>query len=159
MIKKVLLAGIATAVLSAGFAAANAKTAASPLVALDLRGHWVCTQTGDGGGTYNEDWSAPLGGLWLRATDSTKGQATAEHTVTFSKADSTWVVLDDFLPGSYDVLHGTASGINHIAFHAVYPKLALAVTYNRLTPGTYTIDVKGNVQGRKVLTHSVCVKQ
>lgn len=158
MIARFFLAAAASAVLASGVAPALAKTAASPLVALQLRGHWVCTQSGDGGGTYNEDWSAPVGGLWLRATDSTKGQVTAEHTLTFSKADSTWVVLDDFLPGSYDVLHGTSSGSNHIAFHAVYPKLALAVTYNRLTPVQYTIDVNGNVQGHKILTHSVCVK-
>lgn len=158
MIGRVFLAALAGAVLATGIATVHAKTAAFPLVALQLRGHWVCTQTGDGGGTYNEDWTAPVGGLWLRATDSTKGQVTAEHTLTFSKADSTWVVLDDFLPGSYDVLHGTSSGSNHIAFHAVYPKLALAVTYNRPTPVQYTIDVSGNVGGKKVLTHSVCIK-
>jgi hypothetical protein len=157
MIGRLVSAALALTVLASA-AAAQAKTAASPLVALQLRGHWVCTQTGDSSGTYNEDWTAPVGGLWLRATDSTKGQVTAEHTVTFSKANSTWVVLDDFLPGSYDVLHGTSSGTSRIAFHAVYPKLALAVTYNRLTAVKYTIDVHGNVQGKKILTHSVCVK-
>ena len=158
MIGRLVSAALALTVLASA-AAAQAKTAASPLVALQLRGHWICTQTGDGNGTYSEDWSAPVGGLWLRATDSTKGQVTAEHTLTFSKANSMWVVLDDFLPGSYDVLHGTSSGTSHIAFHAVYPKLALAVTYNRLTPVKYTIDVNGNVQGKKVLTHSVCIKR
>ena len=157
MIGRLVSLALALAML-AGAAAAQAKTAASPLVALQIRGHWVCAQTGGGNGTYSEDWTAPVGGLWLRATDSTKGQVTAEHTITYSKADSTWVVLDDFLPGSYDVLHGTPAGSNRINFHAVYPKLALAVTYNRLTPTKYTIDVKGNVQGKKVLTHSVCVK-
>ena len=158
MIGRLVSLALALAVIGSA-AAVQAKTAASPLVALQIKGHWVCTQTGDGGGTYNEDWTAPVGGLWLRATDSTKGQATAEHTLTYSKADSTWVVLDDFLPGSYDVLHGTSSGTNRIAFHAVYPsKLMLAVTYSRLTPTRYTIDVNGSVQGRKILTHSLCVK-
>jgi hypothetical protein len=158
MIGRVFLAIAAGAVLASGIAPVHAKTAASPLVALQLRGHWVCAQTGGSAGTYNEDWSAPLGGLWLRATDSTKGQATAEHTLTYNKADSTWVVLDTFLAGSYDVLHGTASGSDHIAFHAVYPKLALAVVYDRLTPVKYSIDVNGNIQGKKILTRSLCVK-
>ncbi len=157
MIGRLLLTGMAV-VLASGFAAAQAKTAASPLVALQLKGHWVCAQTGSSAGTYDQDWTAVFGGTWLRATDSTKGQVTGEHTVTFNKADSTWVVLDAFLPGSYDVLHGTASGSSHIAFHAVYPKLALSVVYNRVTPTQYTIDVSGNVQGKKVLTRSVCAK-
>ncbi len=158
MIGRLFLAAIATAVLSSSVAAVHAKTAASPLVALQLRGHWTCTQTGGPGGTYSQDWSAPFGGLWLRATDSAKGQVTAEHTVTFNKADSTWVVLDALPAGNYDVLHGTESGSSHIAFHAVYPKLALAVVYNRITPAKYTLDVTGNIQGKKLLTHSVCVK-
>ncbi|HEX5274326.1 MAG TPA: hypothetical protein VFW34_03550 [Candidatus Rubrimentiphilum sp.] len=158
MIGRLFLAGITAAVLASGAATAHAQTAASPLVALQLRGHWTCTQAGGTGGTYSQDWTAPFGGLWLRATDSVKGQVTAEHTITFNKADNTWVVLDAFLAGNYDVLHGTESGSNHIAFHAVYPKLALAVVYNRLTPVKYTLDVTGNLQGKKLLTHSVCVK-
>lgn len=159
MMARFFLAAVAAAVLASGITAVSAKTAASPLVALQLKGHWLCTQTGSQSGTYNEDWSAPLGGLWLRATDSVKGQVTAEHTVTYSKADSTWVDLDAFLPGSYDVLHGTSTGSNHIAFHAVYPKLALSVVYNRLTPVKYTIDVNGNIQGKKIVNRSVCVKR
>ncbi len=158
MIGRLFLAAIATAVLASGIATVHAKTAASPLVALQLRGHWTCTQTGGNNGTYSQDWSAPLGGLWLRATDSVKGQVTAEHTLTFNKADSTWVVLDAFLAGNYDVLHGTASGSNHIAFHAVYPQIALTVVYSRLSPAKYTLDVTGNLQGKKLLTHSVCMK-
>jgi len=158
MMRRLLPAAIALAVLASGSGTGRAATAASPLVALQLKGHWVCAQTGGPGGTYNVDWSAPLGGLWLRATDSVKGQVTAEHTITYSKADSTWIVLDAFLPGSYDVLHAAASGSSRIAFHAVYPKLALSVVYNRLTPVKYTIDVNGNVQGKKILTHSDCVK-
>ncbi len=159
MIHKVLPAVFAATLLVAGTAAVQAATAASPLVALQLRGHWVCTQSGSSSGTYDQDWTAVFGGTWLRASDSTKGQVTAEHTVTFNKADSTWVVLDDFLPGSYDVLHGTESGITHIVFHEVYPKLGLTVVYNRLTPAKYTVDATGNVAGKKVLAHSVCVKQ
>jgi hypothetical protein len=158
MIQKFLLAGIAFAVFASGTGIGRAATAASPLVALQLRGHWVCAQTGSSTGTFDQDWTPVIGGTWIRATDSTKGQVTAEHTVTFSKADSTWVVLDEFLPGSYDVLHGTESGSTHIAFHAVYPKLALAVVYNRLTPLKYTLDATGNLQGKKIMTHSVCVK-
>jgi len=159
MIQKFLPAGLAAAILASGMGIGRAATAASPLVALQLKGHWVCAQTGSSTGTFDEDWSAVFGGTWMRGTESTKGQVTAEHTVTFNKADRTWVVLDAFLPGSYDVLHGTASGSSHIAFHAVYPKLALAVVYNRLTPVKYTLDATGNVQGKKVLTHSVCVKR
>jgi|GEM_PF-5738593 len=160
MIGRLFSAALAAAVLASAAPAAQAKTAASPLVALQLKGHWVCAQTGSSSGTYNEDWSAAFGGTWLRATDSTaKGQVTGEHTVTFNKATSTWVVLDAFLPGSYDVLHGTSAGANHIAFHAVYPKLALAVTYNRVSPASYTIDVNGNIEGKKVLTRSVCTKR
>jgi hypothetical protein len=158
MIGRLFSAALAAGVLASTITV-QAKTAASPLVALQLKGHWVCAQTGSSSGTYNEDWTAAFGGTWLRATDSTtKGQVTGEHTVTFNKATSTWVVLDAFLPGSYDVLHGTSASPNHIAFHAVYPKLALAVTYNRLSPASYTIDVNGNVQGKKVLTRSVCTK-
>ena len=159
MIGRLFSAALAVAVL-ASTVIVHAKTAASPLVALQLKGQWVCAQTGSSSGTYNQDWTAALGGTWLRATDSTaKGQVTGEHTVTFNKATSTWVVLDAFLPGSYDVLHGTSAGPNHIAFHAVYPKLALAVTYNRVSPASYTIDVNGNIQGKKVLTRSVCTKR
>jgi poly(3-hydroxybutyrate) depolymerase len=157
MIRSVFLAAVAVLVSSVAAAAANPP--ASPIAQLQLKGHWACTQTGGGGGTYSEDWTTPLGGLWLRATDSVKGQTTQEHTVTFSKVSSTWVVLDAFPTGAYDVLHGTASpNLSSIAFHAVYPKLALAVTYKRLTPAKYSIDVMGNIQGKKVATHAVCVK-
>ena len=156
MIRSVLLA--AAAVLVSAGAAAAANPPASPLAQLQLKGHWLCTQTGNQPGTYNEDWSTPLGGLWLRATDSVKGQTTQEHTVTYNKASSTWIVLDAFPTGAYDVLHGTGTA-NKIAFHAVYPKLALAVTYNRLTPARYTIDVTGNIEGKKVATHADCAKR
>lgn len=158
MIGRLLFAALAAAVL-VGAGAAQAKTAASPLVALQLKGHWVCTQSGSASGTYNEDWTAVFGGTWLRATDSANGQVTGDHTITYSKASSTWVVLDAFVPGSYDVLHGTSSDPNHIAFHAVYPKLALAVTYNRVSPASYTVDVKGNIEGKKILTRNVCNKR
>ncbi len=146
------------AALASTIVLAQAKPAASPLVALQLKGHWVCAQTGSSSGTYSEDWTAAFGGTWLRATDSAAGQVTGEHTVTFSKANSTWIVLDAFPTGAYDVLHGAGSGANRIAFHAVYPKLALAVTYARQTPAQYTVDVNGNIQGKKILTHSVCAK-
>jgi hypothetical protein len=135
-----------------------AKPAASPLVQAQLSGHWICVQTGGAGGTFNEDWSPVFGGTWLRATDSVKGLTTAEHTLTFSKATSTWIVLDAFPTGAYDVLHGTGTGATTIAMHAVYPKLALAVTYTRLSPTKYTVDVNGNIQGKKLLTRSVCTK-
>ena len=157
MIRSALLAAAVIAASSPAAAAANPP--ASPLAQLQLKGHWLCTQTGGQGGTYNEDWTTPLGGLWLRATDSVKGVTTQEHTVTYSKTNSTWVVLDAFPSGAYDVLHGTGSGDRKIAFHAVYPKLALAVTYTRLTPAKYTIDVNGNIEGKKVATQAVCVKK
>ena len=156
MIRSVLLA--AAAVLVSSVAAAAANPPASPLAQLQLKGHWLCTQTGSRPGTYNEDWSTPLGGLWLRATDSVKGQTTQEHTVTFNKASSTWIVLDAFPTGAYDVLHGTGTA-SKIAFHAVYPKLALAVTYARVTPAKYTIDVMGNIEGKKLVSHADCVKR
>jgi len=136
-----------------------AKPAASPLVQAQLKGHWVCVLTGGTGGTFSEDWSPVFGGTWLRATDSAKGVTTAEHTLTFSKVDSTWVVVDEFPNGKYDVLHGTGSGATKIAMHAVYPKLALAVTYTRLLPTKYAVDVNGNIQGKKLITRSVCTKR
>src|SRR5438552_4192173 len=80
----------------ATFTAQAAKPAASPLVQAQLKGHWICIQTGGAGGTFNEDWSPVFGGTWLRATDSVKGVTTAEHTLTYSKATSTWIVLDAF---------------------------------------------------------------
>lgn len=158
MTVRLLFAAIGAIVFASTIALAQGKTAASPLVEAQLKGHWVCAQTGGPGGTYNEDWTPVFGGTWLRATDSVKGVTTAEHTLTFSKVDSTWIVLDAFPTGAYDVLHGTGSGASRIAFHAVYPKLALAVTYARLTPARYTVDVNGNIQGKKVLTHSSCTK-
>ena len=87
-----LTAAAVAAVLVGGaaFTAQAAKPAASPLVQAQLKGHWVCTQTGGPGGTFNEDWTPVFGGTWLRGTDSVKGVTTAEHTLTFSKAISTW---------------------------------------------------------------------
>ncbi|HET9393236.1 MAG TPA: hypothetical protein VFO29_06945 [Candidatus Rubrimentiphilum sp.] len=156
-----LTAAVTSAVLFAGaaLAAQAAKPAASPLVQAQLKGHWVCMQTGTSSGTFNEDWTPVFGGSWLRATDSVKGVTTAEHTLTYSKAISTWIVLDAFPTGAYDILHGTGTGATRIAFHAVYPKLALAVTYARLSPAKYTVDVNGNIQGKKLATHSVCAKR
>ena len=142
----------------AALSAQAAKPAASPLVQAQLKGHWVCAQTGGAGGTFNEDWTPVFGGTWLRATDSAKGVTTAEHTLTYSKTTSTWIVLDAFPSGAYDVLHGTGTGASRIAMHAVYPKLALAVTYTRLSPTKYTVDVNGNIQGKKLITRSVCTK-
>jgi hypothetical protein len=158
MIGRLFLAAIGATVFATTIALAQAKTAASPLVQLQLSGHWVCVQTGGPGGTYNEDWTPVFGGTWLRATDSVKGVTTAEHTLTFSKADSTWIVLDAFPTEAYDILHGTGSGASRIALHAVYPKLALAVVYARLTPTHYTVDVNGNIQGKRILTHSACTR-
>ena len=143
----------------AAVAAQAAKPAASPLVQAQLKGHWVCAQTGDAGGAFNEDWTPVFGGTWLRATDSVKGVTTAEHTLTYSKATSTWIVLDAFPTGAYDILHGTGTGATRISMHAVYPKLALAVTYTRLSPTKYTVDVNGNIQGKKLVTRSVCTKR
>ena len=156
MIRSVFLAAVA--VLATSLTAAAAKPPASPMAQLQLKGLWSCTQTGSQGGSYDENWTTPLGGLWLRATDSVKGVTTQEHSVTFNKADSTWVVLDAFPTGAYDVLHGTGTA-KKIALHAVYPKLALAVTYTRLTPAKYTIDVSGNIEGKKIASHAVCVKK
>lgn len=147
------------ALSSVATSAGATKQAASPLVAAELRGHWVCTQTGGVSPSFNEDWTPLFGGTWLRATDSVKGQVTGEHSLTYSKVDSTWVVVDVLPLGSYDVLHGTGSGSSKIAFHAVYPKLALAVNYARLTPARYSIDVIGNVMGRHIKMHSVCNKR
>lgn len=148
------------------FAAASvqadaAKPAASPMGQIQLRGHWVCTQTGtSGSGTFAQDWAPVFGGTWLRATDSTKGQVTGEHTLTYSKADSTWIVLDAFFIGSYDVLHGTGSGANRITFHAVYPAgVGLSVIYARVTPTQYTADAAGTIRGKKLNVHDVCNKR
>jgi len=153
-----LTAAAAAALLLGGatLTAQAAKPAASPLVQAQLKGHWICALTGGAGGTFSEDWTPVLGGTWLRATDSAKGVTTGEHTLTFSKATSTWIVLDASPTGAYDVLHGTGTGATRIAFHAVYPKLALAVTYTRLSPTKYTVDVNGNIQGKKLVTRSVC---
>ncbi|HEV2262244.1 MAG TPA: hypothetical protein VGR69_08170 [Candidatus Rubrimentiphilum sp.] len=146
--------------LGVGTVQAAKPPAASPLVAANLRGHWTCIRTGGTAARFNEDWTPLFSGTWLRATDSEKGQATAEHTVTYNKADSTWISVDLSPLGTNDVLHGTGSGTSQIAFHAVYPpKLALAVTYARLTPTRYSIDVAGNVMGKKIKTHSVCDKR
>ena len=159
MFRRVTAPAIAALVLLAATTAQAAKPAASPLVQAQLKGHWICAQTGGAGGTFNEDWSPVLGGMWLRATDSVKGVTTAEHTLTYSKATSTWIVLDAYPTGGYDVLHGTGTGATRIAMHAVYPKLALAVTYTRLSPTKYTVDVNGNIQGKKLVTRSVCTKR
>jgi len=158
MIGRLLLGAAGAAVLAGMVATAQAKSAGSPLGALQLNGHWVCTQTPEGG-TFSEDWAPMFHGLWLRATDSAKGTVTAEHTVSYNKASSTWVVLDAFATGSYDVLHATTSSPALIAFHAVYPQQVLSVTFNRVSPKRYTIDVNGNVEGKKVQAHNDCTKQ
>ena len=54
---------------------------------------------------------------------------------------------------------GTGTAATRIPFHAVYPKLALAVTYTRLSPTKYAVDVNGNIQGKKLVTRSVCTKR
>ena len=153
MLRSLFVSALALTLLAA------AQPAASPLVQAQLRGHWVCAQTGGPGGTYNEDWTMPFGGTWLRASDSVKGVSTGEHTITYSKATSTWIVLDAFPNGSYDVLHGTGSAAKKIAFHAVYPdKLSLAVTFTRLAATKYTVDVNGSVLGKQLRNHSVCTR-
>lgn len=157
MIGKVFFSAAAAAILASTMATAQAKTSGSPLGALNLKGHWVCTQSPEGG-TFNEDWSSVFNGQWLRATDSAKGVTTAEHMVRFDKASSTWVVLDSFATGSYDVLHAATSSPSHIAFHAVYPTMLLNVVYNRTSATQYTLDISGNIQGKKLQTHDACTK-
>jgi hypothetical protein len=154
---RLLFSAVSAAVLAGVAVTAQAKTTGSPLGALQLKGHWVCTQA-PAGGTFSEDWAPVFHGLWLRATDSAKGTVTAEHTVSYNKASSTWIVLDAFATGSYDVLHATTSSPTHIAFHAVYPQQVLSVIYNRDSAAQYTIDVHGNVDGKNVQAHNVCTK-
>jgi len=157
MIGRLFSAALALTVL-ASTVTVQAKTAASPLVALQLKGHWVCVETGGNAGTFSEDWTSLFGGTWLRATDSVKGQPTAEINVTFNKATSTWTAISEYLNGTYTVLQGTGSGASRIAMHAVYPRLALAVTYTRVSPTKYVVDTNGNIRGKKFLAHSVCTK-
>ena len=140
---KYVLALFAAALLTA----AVPTRVADPMTFMHfLIGRWNCTTTlGGNTTTYTAEYTAVLGGQWMRTINSSKGYS-SEDMMTYS--DRHWLVVDMEPYRTASVLSAEDTGAAHIAFKPVYPQQGLNVTFDRKSFTDYTMTFSGTLKGK-----------
>jgi hypothetical protein len=130
----------------------------APLAALhDLAGTWHCTYRGGAVRmAYENTFAFDLDGHALRQTTSWAGGGGDEELLTYDAQHGAWtaVVLDDH--GNATVLRATGRNPNHIAYRSVYPDAGIAVTFDRVSAGEYTLHATARYGGKTITSVDSC---
>jgi hypothetical protein len=121
-------------------------TGSNPMSRLDyLTGSFNCSSTTDK--PYVESFSRPFGVSWLRATDTTNGAFSGEHTLGFDSQTKTLTIVSTYPSGMVSVDRGTSIGNGPLT--TVYPsEMSGKLTFTRLSNTSYTVEGRGTYKGK-----------
>lgn len=125
---------------------ATASAASNPMNRLEfLTGSFNCSSTSDK--PYVESFSRPFGGSWIRATDTTNGTFSGEHTLGFDSRTNTLTVVSLYPSGIVSIDHGKSNDRDSLA--TVYPSgMTGTLTFTRRSNTSYTVEGRGVYGGK-----------
>lgn len=136
-----------------------ASASESPASALKqfsyLTGTYRCTTTG--GDPYVEQFSRPLGGTWLRATDIQNGAIVGDHTLGYDPRSNAWYVFSTGNDGRSSLMRG--AGLNVSVMRTVYPGSEnVTLTFVKHTSASYSLHFGGTADGKPVREVDNCAR-
>lgn len=128
-----------------------ASASESPASALKqfsyLSGTYRCTTTA--GDAYVEQFSRPMDGTWLRATDFQNGKSIGDHTLGYNPRSNAWYLFSTGSNGGSSLMRadGSIAGV----MHTVYPASEnVSITFVKHSDAAYSLHFGGMADGKPV---------
>lgn len=132
------------------------ETPANALKQFDyLSGTYRCTVTS--GDPYVEQFSRPIGGTWLRATDIQNGKPVADHTLGYDPRSNAWYVFSTGNDGRSSLMK--SDGSSSRVLRTVYPAGEnVTLTFARHSDSSYSLQFGGTADGKPVHEADNCTR-
>ncbi len=120
-----------------------------------LTGTYKCTTTD--GDAYIEQFSRPMDGTWMRATDIQNGKAVGDHTLGYNPRSNAWYVFSTGSNGSSSLMKADGPAVDMM--HTVYPASEnVTLTFVKHSDTSYSLHFGGTANGKPVHEVDNCTR-